>query len=218
MVITAMMSGANFRREFEAKLTPLWVRRQIDELEAELVGERARREGVERRDRVLQAQIAKEVAAQQDLKEERDKALDEAAGLKATVEQLTQARLDAEAKQAATQQGLKRQLDKSLDESNTLMATIEDLTRARAEVEEREAETQRDLERERHRALDDTTAHKAMIEELTRARSEAEARAAKTQQELKREGPRCPRCGRPHPLDRLFRNGCARACAQVGAR
>jgi hypothetical protein len=33
-----------FRREFEAKLTPLWVRRQIDELEAELVGERTRRE------------------------------------------------------------------------------------------------------------------------------------------------------------------------------
>ena len=27
-----------FRREFEAKLTPLWVRRQIDEIEAELVG------------------------------------------------------------------------------------------------------------------------------------------------------------------------------------
>src|SRR5262245_10070715 len=41
-----------FRREFEAKLTPLWVRRQIDELEAELVGERSRREGVERRDKV----------------------------------------------------------------------------------------------------------------------------------------------------------------------
>jgi TIR domain len=71
-----------FRREFETKLTPLWVRRQIDEIEAELVGERARREGIERRDRVLQAQIAKEVAAQQDLREERDKALDEAGALK----------------------------------------------------------------------------------------------------------------------------------------
>ena len=35
-----------FQREFEAKLTPLWVRRQFDELEAELVGERKRREGV----------------------------------------------------------------------------------------------------------------------------------------------------------------------------
>src|SRR5262249_16732077 len=44
-----------FRREFEAKLTPPWVRRQLDELEAELVGERARREGAERRDRTLQA-------------------------------------------------------------------------------------------------------------------------------------------------------------------
>jgi hypothetical protein len=34
-----------FRREFEGKLTPLWVRRQIDEIKAELVGERTRREG-----------------------------------------------------------------------------------------------------------------------------------------------------------------------------
>ena len=34
-----------FQREFEGKLTPLWVRRQIDEIKAELVGERTRREG-----------------------------------------------------------------------------------------------------------------------------------------------------------------------------
>lgn len=80
-----------FQREFEAKLTPLWVRRQVDELEAELVGERARREGAERRDRVLQAQITKEAEVQQDLKQERDKALDEVAALKATVETLTRA-------------------------------------------------------------------------------------------------------------------------------
>src|SRR5262245_37795507 len=94
-----------FRREFEAKLTPLWVRRQIDELEAELVGERARREGAERRDKVLQAQIAKEAEIQQDLKQERDKALDEVAAaldevaaLKRTVEELTKARTVAEAR------------------------------------------------------------------------------------------------------------------------
>src|SRR4029077_8645809 len=77
-----------FRREFEAKLTPGWVRQRIDELEAELVGERARREGAERRDRILQAQIAKEAETQQDLKEERDKVLDEVAALKATVEKM----------------------------------------------------------------------------------------------------------------------------------
>src|SRR5262245_43158454 len=77
-----------FRHEFEAKLTPLWVRRQIDELEAELVGERSRREGAERRDKILQAQIAKEAETQQELKRERDSALEE----------LTRARLDAEAR------------------------------------------------------------------------------------------------------------------------
>ena len=82
-----------FRREFEAKLTPLWVRRQLDELEAELVGERTRREGAERRDRTMQAQIAKEVELQQALKQERDDALDETAGLKAMVEELTRARV-----------------------------------------------------------------------------------------------------------------------------
>jgi hypothetical protein len=87
-----------FRREFEAKLTPLWVRRQLDELEAELVGERTRREGVERRDRTMQAQIAKEVEVQQALKRERDDVLDEVTALKGTVEKLTQARADARSK------------------------------------------------------------------------------------------------------------------------
>src|SRR5262245_42527884 len=80
-----------FRHEFEAKLTPLWVRRQIDELEAELVGERTRREGAERRDRTMQAQITKEVEVQQVFKRERDDALDEVTTLKATVEDLTRA-------------------------------------------------------------------------------------------------------------------------------
>ena len=72
------------RREYEAKLMPGWVRHQIDQLEAELVAQRARCEKVERRDKVLQAQIAKEVEAYQDLKLERDQALEEAATLKAT--------------------------------------------------------------------------------------------------------------------------------------
>src|ERR1700730_11947007 len=121
-----------FQREFEAKLTPLWVRRQIDELEAELVGERARREGAERRDRVLQAQIAKEAEAQQDLKRERDKAIDEVAALEATVEKLTQARADTKAKQAEAQQALTRDRNKALDEVAALKTTVEELTQARA--------------------------------------------------------------------------------------
>jgi hypothetical protein len=122
-----------FRREFEAKLTPLWVRRQIDELEAELVGERARREGAERRDRVLQAQIVKEAEAQQDLKRDRDKALDEVAALKTNVEELTQARADAKAKQAEAQQASTLERNKALAEVATLKTTVEELTRARAD-------------------------------------------------------------------------------------
>jgi PAN domain len=55
-----------------------------------LVGERARREGVERRDKTLQAQIAKEAQAHQDLKREFDKSLDEVATAKANVVELSQ--------------------------------------------------------------------------------------------------------------------------------
>jgi PAN domain len=62
-------------------------------LEAELVGERARRDGVERRDKTLQAQIAKEAQAHQDLKREFDKSLDEVATAKANLVELSQ-RLD----------------------------------------------------------------------------------------------------------------------------
>jgi hypothetical protein len=79
------------RREAEAKLTPPWIRQRIEELEAELVAERARREGVERRDKVLQAQIAKEAQARQDLGRERDEAVQEARALGTNVQQLSRA-------------------------------------------------------------------------------------------------------------------------------
>ena len=115
-----------FRREYEAKLTPLWVRRQIDELEAELVGERARREGVERRDKILQAQIAKEAETQLGLQRERDSALDETAGLKAMVEELTRARSEAEAREADI-----------LHQVAALRATVDEVTRARSDAEQR---------------------------------------------------------------------------------
>src|SRR6516162_6641627 len=120
-----------FRREFEAKLTPLWVRRQIDEIEAELVGERARREGAERRDKVLQAQIAKEAEIQQDLKQERDKVLDEVAALNARVEKLTRAGAEA-----ATREVEAERRDRALQ---TQIA--------------KEAEAFQDLKRERDRIL-----------------------------------------------------------------
>jgi hypothetical protein len=86
------------RREYEAKLMPQWVRQRMDEKDAELVAERARREGAERRDKILQNQIAKEAQVQQDLKRELNNAADEVVALKATVGELSQARADAEEK------------------------------------------------------------------------------------------------------------------------
>lgn len=61
--------------DVEARLTPAWLRRNIDQLEAELVGERARREASERRDRTLRDQIAKEAEARQRQRVELDEAL-----------------------------------------------------------------------------------------------------------------------------------------------
>jgi TIR domain len=126
------------RREYEAKLMPPWVRHQIDQLEAELVAQRARCDKVERRDKVLQAQIAKEAEAYQDLKLERDTAHDEVAALKATNAKLTQAqqateqaRLAAEAQEAKRQQELARERDSALDEAAALRATTEQLRQAR---------------------------------------------------------------------------------------
>ncbi|HEY7005674.1 MAG TPA: TIR domain-containing protein [Sphingomicrobium sp.] len=176
-----------FRREYEAKLTPAWVRRQVDELEAELVGERARREGAERRDRILQAQIAKEAETQQDLKRERDSARDEVAALKATVEKLMQVRSEAQAREAETAQGLKRERDHARDEVTALKATVEEVTRGRSQAQARVAEVEQELERKHHEALEEAAALGATIQQLKQTGSEAEARAAKTRQDLKRE-------------------------------
>jgi hypothetical protein len=86
------------RREVEAKLIPLWVKRTVHELEAELVGERARREAVETRDKALQDQIVKEAKAQIELKRERDAALDDVAVLNARIEEMSRERAELEAR------------------------------------------------------------------------------------------------------------------------
>jgi chromosome segregation ATPase len=175
------------RRDCEDKLTPPWVRRQLDEMEAELVGERARREGAERRDKIMQARIAKEAEVQQDLKQERDQAVDEVAALKATVEKLTQAGADAAAREAEAEsrdralqtqivkeaealQDLKRERDKALGEVAARQATIEKLTTARADAEARDAQVQQDLKQERNKALEEIAKLKATVDELTRTR------------------------------------------------
>ena len=114
------------RREYEAKLMPQWVRQRMDEKDAELVAERARRQGAERRDKTLQAQIAKEAETQLGLERERDSALDEIAALKGTVEELTRARSEAEARETDT-----------LQQVATLRATVDEVTRARSDAEQR---------------------------------------------------------------------------------
>jgi hypothetical protein len=101
-------------REVEHKLTPLWIKRQIDELEAELVAERARLAGVERREKVLQAQIVKEVQLQADLRQQHDKALNEATALK---EDLRQARSEAKAHAKAEARAV--ELSRRLNEAET---------------------------------------------------------------------------------------------------
>jgi hypothetical protein len=140
------------RREYEAKLMPPWVRQRMDEKDAELVGERARRQGAERRDKILQAQIAKEVQVQQEFQQERDSALDEAKTLKAIVEQLTRARADAEAREAQAQQDFKRERTKAFEEAAELRTIVDELTDTRKALE---AQLE-DLKRENDKTLNDT--------------------------------------------------------------
>jgi hypothetical protein len=73
-----------FRDAFEAKLTPRWMQEKVGLLDAELDGERARRESSEAHEKSLRAQISKEAKIQQDLKRERDSALTEVGELRAS--------------------------------------------------------------------------------------------------------------------------------------
>jgi len=114
------------QHEVESKLTPLWVRRQIDTLEAELVAERARRDGAERRDRTLREQIVKEAQAQQELTRERDEAREELSAVKArlAVAERNEARPNE-------QQRLARELEEARARIATLERSISDLETVR---------------------------------------------------------------------------------------
>ncbi len=105
-------------RDIEAKLTPPWMQRRVFELEAELVAERTRREGTGNRHHVLQAQIAKEVMAQDDLRRERDEVVDQMAALRTTAETL------------------RREHDQAVDASATLKRTVGALEGERSEFQE----------------------------------------------------------------------------------
>jgi TIR domain len=92
------------RREVEAKLIPRWMQQRIDDLEAALTVERARREAAESRSRALRAQIAKEAQGDEDLRQERDKAIEQVTALRTAVEQLNQALSKAQAQTAQATQ------------------------------------------------------------------------------------------------------------------
>jgi hypothetical protein len=119
-------------REVEAKLIPRWMQQRIDELEAELIAERGRREGAESRSRALRTQIAKEAQGDEDLRHERDKAIEEGTALRTTVQQLDRALSEANARIAqATQRAdeadaqrhaIERQLETALSRAGEAVA------------------------------------------------------------------------------------------------
>jgi TIR domain len=166
-----------FRSEFEAKLMPRWVHQKLNRVDAELEGERARRETAEAREKTLRAQISKEAKVQQELKGDRDSALAEAAELKEVLQ--TQI-----AKQVESERRWKGERDITAAEVARLKATADDLARLRSDSEGHSIElSQRlsDLEMrhsesmsERDRALAEVEKLTATVEGLSRARPGAE--------------------------------------------
>ena len=124
-----------FRREFEAKLMPRWVQQKLNDVDAELEGERAKRETAEAHEKSLRAQISKEAKIQQGLKGERDRALTEAGELRAVIEERDQALQAQIAKQVETEQILKTERERARAEAAEIKATIEGLTRSRRDAE-----------------------------------------------------------------------------------
>ena len=124
-----------FRREFEAKLMPRWVQQKLNDVDAELEGERAKRETAEAHEKSLRAQISKEAKIQQGLKGERDRALTEAGELRAVIEERDQALQAQIAKQVEAEQILKTERERARAEAAELKATIEGLTRSRRDAE-----------------------------------------------------------------------------------
>jgi hypothetical protein len=122
-----------FRREFEAKLMPRWVQQKLNDVDAELEGERAKRETAEAHEKTLRAQISKEAKIQQDLKGERERALTEIGELRGAVEERDKALQAQIAKQTETEQGLITERDRALAD----VAKLKGLSRAPPDAETR---------------------------------------------------------------------------------
>ncbi len=147
----------------------------MDELEADIAAERARREGAESRDRSLLARIAKEAQAQQELKIERDRALEDAATLKAQLDEFIAQSRDAQRRgdgrfqatigccvQSATAGGGKPEYRRSCfqpqsrqERSPNSSLPLRPLAsrRSTAELDERSAQAKRGLGKQENRQL-----------------------------------------------------------------
>jgi TIR domain len=167
-----------FRDAFEGKLTPRWVQEKVGLLDAELEGERARRESAEAHEKTLRAQISKEAKIQQALKTERDGALAEVGELRAAVEERDKELQAQIAKQVEIEQVSKRQCENALAEAGNLKTALQERDAASKEQAAEQADTEQGLKTERDRALAEVVELKTTIEGLTQARSGVGPRSA----------------------------------------
>jgi chromosome segregation ATPase len=167
-----------FRREFEAKLMPRWVQQKLNDVDAELECERAKRQTAEAKEKSLRARISTEAKIQQDLKRERDGALAEVEELRAAGEERDKALQAQIAKQVETEQVLKSQHESALTEMTKLETMLQERDARLKEQTAKQADTEQGLQMERDRALAEAAELKTTIEGLTQGRSDAGARSA----------------------------------------
>jgi hypothetical protein len=154
-----------FRSEFEAKLMPRWVHQKLNRVDAELEGERARRETAEAHEKTLRAQISKEAKIQQNLKGERDRALAAEERDKALQAQI--------AKQVETEQVLKSRCESALAEAAKFKTALHERDATLQEQTAKQADSEQGLKTERDRAFAEVAKLTATVEGLRRARPDA---------------------------------------------
>jgi MFS family permease len=163
-------SWSTLKQHVEFKLTPLWVRRLIDGMEAELIAERARREGAERRDRTLRDQIVKEAQAQQELRRERDDAQEGLAALKSQLEAVQKSKAEWD----RGRQEMSRRIEQLENEQQLRPSEADEARRKIADLERIISET----EAARDRAIEENSGLQRRLDA-----AEAEARTANAQAE-----------------------------------
>jgi chemotaxis protein MotB len=157
---------------------PRWVQQKLNDVDAELEGERAKRETAEAHEKTLRAQISKEAKVQQNLKGERDRALTEIGELKGAVEERDKALQAQIAKQTETEQVLKSKRESALAEAANFKTVLQDRDTLKEQTA-KQADTEQGLKTERDRALADVAKLNATVEGLSRAPLDTETRWAK---------------------------------------